>query len=41
MLAAEVDGEPARVEDVWVSGDQITQREWLELTRDRHRPKPF
>ena len=41
MLTAEVDGVAADVESVWTSGELITQREWLELTRDRTRPKPF
>ena len=40
-LAAEVDGRPADVNNVWESGDIISEREWLQLTHDRKRAKPF
>ena len=41
LLTAEIDGVPASVDDVWASGDRISEREWLGLVRDRSRAKPF
>ena len=41
LLTAEIDGVPASVDDVWAWGDRISEREWLDLIRDRSRAKPF
>jgi hypothetical protein len=41
LLLAEIDGTETPVETVWTSGDRITEREWLDLVRDRSRAKPF
>jgi hypothetical protein len=41
LLLAEIDGTEAPVESVWTSGDRITEREWLDLVRDRSRARPF
>jgi hypothetical protein len=41
LLMAEIDGAEAPVETVWTSGDRITEREWIDLVRDRSRARPF
>ena len=41
LLTAEIDGVPASVDDVWAWGDRISEREWLDLIRDRSRARPF
>lgn len=40
-LTAEIEGAAAEVEQVWTSGELITEREWLDLVRDRQRARPF
>jgi hypothetical protein len=41
VLAAEIDGAAADVEQCWSSGDLISEREWRTLTADRARTAPF
>lgn len=41
MLVGEIDGQAAEVEQVWTSGDLITEAEYHQLVADLQRPAPF
>ena len=41
LLCAEINNVAVPVDSVWMSGDRISETEWLQLTHDRKRAKPF